>query len=236
MKKIKFIMLCIIATLIACDTDEGGSDDGDLIAVDFSITHDTFSNIESPFTTIRILDSDGDVLDEQLNVGGDNPVYNISLFLPSSDNSVDVSLFSSREGGKTVFVNDIDDGATVTWNTVDDFASVSGSGSNPDGNPLLGRWDQIPVVCTNANGDGNFFNFSSATSGIVFQSDCNNICMNGGVITEFNYQISGNSLTITPTDVSSCAGEEVEVPPAFTSTWSISGSILTLDGQEFERN
>ncbi len=224
------LLLLALTVLSSCNKD----DDNQTLSVDFSITHDTYSDTESPFTTIKIYDEDGNEIDSKINLGGNDPTWNVTLNMPSSGDETDIEIFASiGPSGKTVIANNVSDGANVSWNTVDGFATVSGGGG---GSSLLGRWNQLPTACTNTNGDGNYFNFTSESSGLVFQADCNSSCAGGGVTTSFNYSTQNSSVTITPTQVSTYCGQTAPVPAAFTVPYSISGDVLTLDGQEFERN
>jgi len=102
-------------------------------------------------------------------------------------------------------------------------------------NGLIGKWTQVGA-CLNSSGNGNSFTFSSGGSGNVFQADCNNACSGGGVRTNFNYSVDGSSVTITPTSVSDYCGVASNTPSPFTVSWSVSGDILTLDGQDFKKD
>jgi hypothetical protein len=221
------LLLLTLTVLSSCKKDKLD----EILTVDFTITHDTYSNVESPFTVIEIKDKEGVVIADYINLGGDEPTWSVTLQVPSSGEETDVKIYSSREGGKNVIANGVRDGSQVSWNTADSTPNVSGGG----GEGLQGRWNQLPTQCTNSNGDGNYFSFSSAT-GVVFQADCNSTCAGGGVSTSFNYSTSGSNVTITPTSVSTYCGETAAAPAAFTVPYSISGNILTLDGQDFERN
>lgn len=107
----------------------------------------------------------------------------------------------------------------------------SSSGSN---NPLNGKWVQVNA-CTNSAGGKNYFNFSSSTSGEIGQIDCNNTCSDGGVYTQFDYTTSGSNVSITPKSVSDFCGTSPTLASPFTVPFSISGNILTLDGENFEK-
>ncbi|SNS02942.1 hypothetical protein SAMN06265376_105348 [Dokdonia pacifica] len=234
MKKISlFFVLLICANLFnSCSDDDSGPITIDLIF--------TWNSVHEDVSFPLIRDSDGN------DIGGEETANlfdlergetrSVEVVLDRGGTALELSSFIDLELTRVLTNGIVNDGDTVSWDTINSFATVSGSSSNTGGDEILGRWNQIPTECTNANGDGNFFNFTSSSSGSVFQADCNDICMNGGIITDFNYTISGNSITITPTDVSSCVGEQNDPPSAFTSTWSISGNILTLDGQQFERS
>lgn len=230
MKKI-FLFILVATSLLSCDKD----DDNQTLTVNFSITHDTYSNTESPFTVVEILSEDGDVLDSKINVGGDNPTWSTTLEISASGEQTNLTLTSSRARAKSVVVNNVGNGATVSWNTASNTANVTGgSGSGSGGDSIIGKWNQVPQDCTNSNGEGNSFTFGSS-SGTVFQADCNSTCAGGGVSTLFNYSISGSNVTISPTSVSEYCGVQADTPAAFTSAFSINGNILTLDGQDFER-
>ena len=155
---------------------------------------------------------------ERLDYPDENIIGSINFSIRDNDENIhQVTMDFNLEG------EDIVDGGTES--------STTGGGTNS----LMGKWTQVGT-CTNSNGDGNYFNFSSASTGSVFQADCANACSGGGVSTSFNYSISGTNVTITPTQVSAYCGVQAEVPAAFTVSWSISGNILTLDGQNFSRD
>lgn len=101
-------------------------------------------------------------------------------------------------------------------------------------NPLSGKWNQVGA-CSNLSGQRNYFNFSSSSSGEIGQIDCADACAGGGTFTQFDYSISGNNVTITPKSVSDYCGVSPTLASPFTVPFSISGNILTLDGQDFEK-
>lgn len=102
-----------------------------------------------------------------------------------------------------------------------------------DSSSIVGKWEQVNG-CSNSSGATNYFDFNF-TYGTVGQIDCDSRCSGGGVYTSFNYTVSGGSVRIEPTRVSQYCGVQATVPPAFDATFSISGNILTLDGQQFRR-
>ena len=226
-----FLLIFVVASLLSCDKD----DDSQTLTVDFSITHDTYTNIQSPFTIIEILSEDGGVLDRKTNLGGNDPTWNTSIDITASGDKTNLTLMAFREGGKSVQANNVTNGSTVTWNTASNTANVSGGGgSGSGGSSIIGKWNQTPQDCTNSSGEGNSFTFGSS-SGTVFQADCNSTCTGGGISTSFTYSISGSNITISPTSVSEYCGVEADTPAPFTAPFSINGNILTLDGQDFEK-
>ena len=158
---------------------------------------------------------------ERLDYPKENIVGMINFNITDKNGKIhEVSMDFNLEG------DDIVDGGTESI--------ISESNSSNSANSLSGKWTQVGT-CTNSNGDGNYFNFSSSSSGTIFQADCANACSGGGVTTNFNYSISGSNVKITPTKVSNYCGVSSVVPASFTSSWSISGNTLTLDGQDFSK-
>ena len=224
MKNIKFlILLSVLLFFNSCSKED------ESLNVDFSITHDTYSNIQSPFTVIEIK-SGGEILDRKINVGRDESTWNTNVVVPASGSKAKVEIWSSREGGKTVSVT-VSNGDSVTWNTINNAATVTSSSSS---NGLVGTWIRVDG-CSNSSGTKDSFTFSSGGTGNLFQVDCNGACSTGGVRTNFNYAISGGSVSITPTSVPLSCGVSVNVPAPFTLSWSISGDILTMDGVKWKR-
>lgn len=123
-------------------------------------------------------------------------------------------------------------GEGVRFNEYDKKVPKDESGDS--NNPLSGKWSQIGA-CSNNSGERNYFNFSSSDSGEIGQIDCNNQCAGSGTYTQFDYSISGSSVTITPQSVSDYCGITPTLASPFTVPFSISGNILTLDGQDFEK-
>jgi len=101
-------------------------------------------------------------------------------------------------------------------------------------NSLSGKWIQVNA-CSNSAGEKNYFNFSSSSSGTIGQIDCNNSCNDGGVYTQFDYTVSGSNVSITPKSVSDFCGTYPTLASPFTVPFSISGNVLTLDGENFEK-
>ena len=101
-------------------------------------------------------------------------------------------------------------------------------------NPLSGKWVQV-TACSNSAGERNYFNFSSSSSGVIGQIDCNNSCSDGGVYTQFDYTVSGSNVSVTPLSVSDFCGTSPTLASPFTVPFSISGNTLTLDGTEFQK-
>lgn len=108
------------------------------------------------------------------------------------------------------------------------------SGTSNNSNPLNGKWSQVNA-CSNSAGERNYFNFISSSSGQIGQIDCNNACSGGGTFTKFDYSISGSNVTIIPKSVSDYCGVSPTLASSFTVPFTISGNILTLDGQDFEK-
>ena len=227
MRKIKIILSLICFTVIMSCSES----DDNILSVKFSITHDTYSNIQSPYTTIEIRKGNGDVLDREVNVGGNNGVtWSKTIEVASSGSSEEIILFSSREGGKEVSIN-VSNGDSVTWNTAQSSAHVSSSGSS-DG--LVGTWRRVGA-CTNSSGTPDTFSFNANKKGSLFQADCNSACAGGGITTQFSYSVSGSSLSVTPTSVGDYCGNTPTLSVPFTLSWSISGDTLTMDGVKWKR-
>jgi hypothetical protein len=108
------------------------------------------------------------------------------------------------------------------------------SSNSNSSNPLSGKWVQV-TACSNSAGEKNYFNFSSSSSGVIGQIDCNNSCSDGTVYTQFDYTISGSNVSITPLSVSDFCGISPTLASPFTVPFSISGNTLTLDGTEFQK-
>jgi hypothetical protein len=123
------------------------------------------------------------------------------------------------------------DGLLDEYNSSSNNSNSTSSTSNT---PLGGKWVQIGA-CSNSSGQSNYFNFSSSSSGQIGQIDCADACAGGGTFTQFDYSISGSNVTITPKSVSDYCGVSPTLASPFTVPFSISGNILTLDGQDFEK-
>jgi hypothetical protein len=98
---------------------------------------------------------------------------------------------------------------------------------------LVGKWQQINA-CTNSSGEANYFDFNY-TYGIVGQIDCDNACAGGGVYTNFSYTATENSVSVKPNSVSDYCGVTPTLASPYTVSYSISGDILTLDGEKFRK-
>lgn len=98
---------------------------------------------------------------------------------------------------------------------------------------LVGKWQQISA-CTNSSGEANYFDFNY-TYGTIGQIDCDNSCAGGGVFTSFSYTATENSVSVTPSSVSDYCGVTPTLASPYTVSYSISGDILTLDGESFKR-
>ena len=118
-------------------------------------------------------------------------------------------------------------------NTYYDPTSTS-SGTSNNSNAIIGKWVQV-TACSNSAGEKNYFNFSSSSSGVIGQIDCNNSCSDGGVYTQFDYTVSGSNVSVTPKSVSDFCGTSPTLASPFTVPFSISGNTLTLDGTEFQK-
>lgn len=108
------------------------------------------------------------------------------------------------------------------------------SNNSSSNNPLSGKWSQVNA-CSNSAGEKNYFNFSSPSSGTIGQIDCNNSCGDGGVYTQFDYTVSGSYVSITPKSVSDFCGTSSTLTSPSNVLFSISGNVLTLGGQNFEK-
>ena len=107
------------------------------------------------------------------------------------------------------------------------------SSSSSEGNGISGKW-MLMGACVNANNESTWFNFESG-SGQSFSSDCNSACAGLGVKFFFDYTITNSSINITWTSVNDYCGVSSDTPAPETLTYTLSGDILTINGQNYQR-
>lgn len=232
MKKIKIFIVCLICfvLILGCSKEDE--------SVTFNFTYGfhphTASDSES-ISAVVVYDENGN------DIGGGAGMAKLTGIKVGEVKTVEVTvdregvlMFSgSVKGGfKRVKTNKVvKNGDDVSWNTIQNIAYVS---SAEISGGLAGTWIRVDG-CSNSNGTKDSFTFSSGGTGNIFQVDCNGVCSTGGVRTNFNYSVSGSSVSITPTSVPQSCGVTTNVPAPFTLSWSISGDILTMDGVKWKR-
>ena len=117
-------------------------------------------------------------------------------------------------------------------NKNDTYFETEESGSS-SGNSLSGKWMRTNS-CTNSNNESTWFNFGS-TTGQSFSADCNSACTGLGVKFYFSYTYTSNSILITWTSVDDYCGVSSDTPGPETLSYTLSGDILTINGQDYQK-
>lgn len=99
---------------------------------------------------------------------------------------------------------------------------------------LTGKWMNLKS-CKNANGNSNYFQFSSNGTGKFFSSDCNSTCTGYGITFNFKYSVSGSTLSLNYTKTDNYCGQPVSTPSPEKLSFSKSGNVLSINGVAYTK-
>lgn len=111
-------------------------------------------------------------------------------------------------------------------------------GSNCDG--INGKW-MLLNSCTNSNNESTWFNFTASETSCVkgvgksFAADCNSACIGLGVRFYYTWTSTSSTINITWTGVDDYCGISSNTPSPEVLNYSLSGDILNINGQDYQR-